>query len=83
MNKSENQDDQEEERAEEPESKDKIIRKDIDRFLTQNPIGRYIRVFIGVISVISSISFIVMTNYDWSEYGECCKFQTDPNATDL
>lgn len=81
MSKSENQEDQEEERAEEPESKDKIIRKDIDRFLTQNPIGRYIRVFIGIISVISSISFIVMTNYDWSEYGECCQFQTDEKAT--
>lgn len=22
-----------------------------------------------------------MTNYDWSEYGECCQFQTDEKAT--
>lgn len=68
--------------AEEPESRDKIIRKELDKYLTQHPAGKVIQIFIAITSVISSVTYVVMTHYDWSQNGECCKFQTDPNATD-
>ena len=58
--------------AEEPESRDKIIRKELDKYLTQHPAGKVIQTFIAITSVISSVTFIVMTHYEWSDYGECC-----------
>lgn len=68
--------------AEEPESRDKIIRKELDKYLTQHPAGKVIQVFIAIISILSSIIYIVMTHYDWSDYGECCQFQKKEDATE-
>ena len=47
--------------ADEPESRDKIIRKELDKYLTNHWIGNYIQLFIAFMSVFSSIAFMIMT----------------------
>ena len=68
--------------AEEPESRDKSIRKELDKYLTQHPAGKVIQIFIAITSVISSITFIVMTHHDWGYLDKCCQDQTRPDATE-
>ena len=58
---------------EEPEWKDKIIRVTIDKFMNSSIFGEIIQKAIGVISIGSSIAFVVMTNQDWSSSDACCK----------
>jgi hypothetical protein len=60
------------ENTEDSEWKDKFIRTRIDFFINQSGYGQFIQKFIGVMSVISSITFVVMTSYDWSVADPCC-----------
>ena len=64
-------DEQNGEQTEEPEWKDKFIRVSIDKFMN-SIIGEFIQKFIGAVSIISSIAFVIMTEYDWSSSDPCC-----------
>ena len=57
---------------EEPESRDKIIRVNLENFLYQSLAGEMARKFIGLISVGSAITFVVLTETDWSIDDPCC-----------
>ena len=56
---------------EEPEWKDKFIRVTIDKFMNSF-YGDAIQKLIGVVSIVSSVAFVVMTGYDWSDSDPCC-----------
>jgi len=57
---------------EEPESRDKIIRANLEKFLYQSLAGELVRKFIGLISIASAVTFVYMTETDWSVNDPCC-----------
>ena len=63
---------EEEVQMEEPESRDKIIRVNLEKFLYQSIAGELVRKFIGILSIGSSIAFVAMTDTDWSVEDACC-----------
>jgi len=58
---------------EESESRDRICRNKVDHFLNVSTYGKAIDVFIAIISLLSSIAFIVLTYYDLRAMNPCCK----------
>ena len=52
---------------------DKQMRGKLESFLNNDSTGRWIQIFIAITSITSSVSFIIMTKYDWSEYDPCCE----------
>ena len=57
---------------EEPESRDKIIRANLEKFLYQSIAGELVRKFIGLVSIGSAVAFIYFTETDWSIDDPCC-----------
>ena len=55
----------------------KDIRVDIDKTINKGNMGDFIQKFIGTISVLSSVAFIVMTHFDWSMDDPCCMQSQD------
>ena len=49
-----------------------MIRTHLDKFMS-SIIGEIINKLIGVLSIGSSLAFVVMTYYDWSESDPCCR----------
>jgi len=76
-----NEVEQQNEPIEEPEWRDKMIRSHLDKFMS-SIIGEIINKLIGVLSIGSSIAFVVMTYYDWSESDPCCRQWTEVNSDD-
>ena len=58
---------------EESESRDRICRNKVDLFLNNSPYGKAIEVFVAVLSLISSLAFIVLTYYDLRHLNTCCE----------
>ena len=47
----------------ENEGKDKMIRHHVEKFLYQTNTGHLIEMFIGIISLISSLTFVILTYF--------------------
>ena len=57
---------------EESESRDKICRNKVDFFLNQSKSGKAIEVLVALLSLMSSLAFIVLTYYDLRYLNPCC-----------
>ena len=57
---------------EDSESRDKICRSRIDHFLNNSAFGKAIDFSVALLSLISSLAFIVLTYYDLRHLSPCC-----------
>ena len=62
-----------EEEEEESEGKYKMVRHHVEKFMKQTKFGKWIEIFMGIISFLSSVSFVVLTYWDLSQFDECCQ----------
>ena len=58
--------------GEEPESRDKKLRAFLDKVLTQSIYGEIIQKGISIISIASSVLFIIMLDTDHAGSDPCC-----------
>ena len=57
-----------------------MVRHHVEKFLKQTKFGKWIEIFMGIISFLSSVSFVVMSYWDLSQFDECC---SDPKKNKL
>jgi hypothetical protein len=57
-----------------------MVRHHVEKFFKQTKFGKWIEIFMGIISFLSSVSFVVMSYWDLSQFDECC---SDPNRDKL
>ena len=62
----------EEDDEEESEGKYKMVRHHVEKFFKQTKFGKWIEIFMGIISFMSSVAFVVLTYWDLSEFDSCC-----------
>lgn len=48
------------------------MRGQLESILNNDSTGKWIQIFIAITSITSSVTFIIMTKYDWSLYDPCC-----------
>ena len=58
---------------EESESRDKICRTKVENFISKSKTGKAIDVTVSLVSIISSVAFIVFTSYDLRYLNPCCQ----------
>jgi len=63
---------EQEDDEEENEGKYKMIRHHVEKFFKQTKFGKWIEIFMGIISFMSSVAFVVLTYWDLSEFDSCC-----------
>ena len=62
-----------EEEEEEGEGKYSMVRHHVEKFFKQTKFGKWIEIFMSIISFISSVAFVVMSYWDLSTFDYCCQ----------
>ena len=55
------------------EDKDKLIRLHVEQFFKQTNTDKWVEICMGVISLVTSLSFVILTYWDQSEFDPCCQ----------
>ncbi len=57
---------------EESESNDRFVRNKVDQFLNNSKYGKAIDIIVALLSLFTSMAFIVLTYYDMRNMNQCC-----------